>query len=282
MRLDKIFNELGITEYGVVSADNADDLILKSTSALSPKIKAKCIYDILPDAKSIIVYLLPYNNGIKPNNLSMYATGTDYHYVCSEINHKICNALKNAGESFVSFADNGPLDERRLANRAGLGLIGTNGFLINKTYGSYTFISYVITSQRLDATKSTQSVCLRCNKCINSCPGGALSWEKFDENKCVSYLTQKKGDLNDEQINLLRRVGSAWGCDICQNVCPMNNKVQLSNFPYFNKDLILCINYEYLSNRMFQKKYNQRAFSWRGKSVIDRNLSIINENSNDV
>lgn len=282
MSLDKIFNRLGITEYGVVSASNAHDLILKSKSALSPKTTAKCIQDILPDAKSIIVYLLPYNHGIQPQNLSLYATGADYHYVCSQINSEICEYLRKLGESSVAFADNGPLNERLLAKKAGLGIIGNNHFLINKTYGSYTFISYIITSHPLKESTSKEGFCMNCNKCIVACPGGALGKENFNESKCISYLTQKKGQLNDEEIQLIKLGKSAWGCDICQNICPMNKSVKLSSFPHFNENLILCIKNEYLSNRAFKEKHKHRAFSWRGKCVIDRNLSIINENDDNV
>ena len=117
--------------------------------------------------------------------------------------------------------------------------------------------------------------------CIKLCPGGALTENGFDERKCVSYITQKKGELSEEEMNAIRNSGSVWGCDICQRVCPENKNKELTGINKFRENLILCIKNEKISNREFKKKYAERAFSWRGKGVIDRNLSIINEKTID-
>ena len=111
------------------------------------------------------------------------------------------------------------------------------------------------------------------------CPGKALTEEGFNESLCASYLTQKKGDLTQSEKNIIKNSSSAWGCDICQNVCPMNADIQKSPLTEFTEDLILCIKNEYISNREFKRKYADRAFSWRGKSVIDRNLAILDGKS---
>ena len=280
MNIKNIFNQMGITEFGIISVSQARDLILADSSVFSKKKQINEIYDILPDAKSIIVYLLPYNHGKTPKNLSLYATGADYHKVCQKISSNICNVLSESGYDSVSFADNGPLNERKLAYRAGLGIIGLNRFLINKKYGTYTFIGYIITTADLSSSNPIKGECQKCNKCILSCPGKALTKNGFDENKCISYLTQKKGELSQEEIMLIKKGKSAWGCDICQNVCPENSICAKTQLPEFNNNLILCIKNEYLSNNEYKKKYSDRAFSWRGKAVIDRNLSIIDYKDN--
>lgn len=277
--LKQLFESINITEMGIVSAKDGDAMINHSISEFSWKKTILSADDVLQNAKSIIVYLVPYNSGALPYNLSLYATGRDYHKVCAEISKKITDKLTDRGFNSVSFADVGPYIERQLAEKAGLGIIGDNGFLINEKYGTYTFIGYIITDCPLVPTKSKKGNCLKCGKCIESCPGNALTSNSFCMDKCISYITQKKGDLTFEEAELIRKGKSAWGCDICQRVCPMNLGKELSPIPDFNENLILCINNEYLSNNQFRKKHSDRAFSWRGKSVIDRNLSILTDNS---
>ncbi len=277
--IKELFKSMGITETGTVSAEAGNTLISRNVQDFSWKKNISTLDEILAGAKSIIVFLLPYNSGAQPYNISLYATGKDYHKVCAEISKKISAKLTDSGYKSVSFADVGPLSERRLAQKAGLGFIGNNGFLINEKYGSYTFIGYIITDCYLTSSESTPGECMKCGKCITSCPGKALNENSFCKDKCISYITQKKGDLNAEETELIKKGKSAWGCDICQRVCPMNKDKAISSLPDFNEDLILCIKNEYLSNSQFRKKYKERAFSWRGKAVIERNLSILNDNS---
>ena len=264
------FNESGITEIGVVSANDEAIKFVKGEFTHASQ--------ILTNAKSIIVYLVPYYSGIVPENISMYAAGQDYHIVCNEISSKIGAILSEHGYNFISYADSGPLAERKLAQAAGLGILGNNGFLINEKYGSYTFISYIITDLDLEQSKPINGVCDGCNLCYKSCPGNALSKNGFEQNKCLSYITQKKGELTQEEKKLIKNTGCIWGCDICQKCCPMNKNIDKSPLEQFNKNLILCIKNEYLSNKEFKEKYNDRAFTWRGKSVVYRNLSILDDN----
>ena len=265
-RIKNKFNDLGITEVGVVSANSEFIEFVKENSQI-PK-----------DAKSIIVYLVPYYSGIEPENISMYATGEDYHYVCKKISSEVGSLLSEHGYNHISFADSGPLLERKLAYAAGLGIIGDNCFLINEKYGSYTFIGYIITNLELPVSKTTDMSCEKCGACYKSCPGKALSENGFDETKCLSYITQKQGELTEKEKTLIKKTGCIWGCDICQKCCPMNKNIKKSPLDEFNKNLILYIKNEYLSNKEFKDKYKSRAFTWRGKSVIYRNLSILDDN----
>ncbi len=271
------FASLGITEVGIVSANNKSIKFLNEQSTFGFSKKISCVDDILPGAESIIVYLVPYFSGIIPENLSVYATGEDYHNTCTNISKEISNLLLQGGFKSISYADSGPISERLLAFNAGLGIIGENGFLINKKYGSYTFIGYIITDLELDATTPLSGSCKKCGMCFKSCPGKALSKTYFNEKLCLSYITQKKGKLSQTEENLIKSTGCAWGCDICQKCCPMNENIEKSPLEQFNDNLILCIKNEYLSNKQFKDKYKNRAFSWRGKQVVYRNLSILND-----
>lgn len=276
--LKQAFMSLGITETGIVSATDGNKAINKDCSDLNQKTPICDISEILKGAKSIVVFLVPYNSGAEPENLSVYAAGRDYHKVCKEISDIISRKLAEEGFNSAGFADVGPLSERKLAQKAGLGIIGDNGFLINEKYGTYTFIGYIITDCPLKPSQSSKGECMKCGKCIASCPGQAFTPNSFDKDKCISYLTQKKGELSKEEVRLIKKGKSAWGCDICQKACPMNNKKAFTELPDFRENLILCIKNEYLSNNEFRKKYSDRAFSWRGKSVIERNLLILNDN----
>lgn len=277
--IKELFKSSGITETGTVTAEKGNEFIIRTKSEFSPKRMISSIEEIMEGAKSIIVFLVPYNNGAEPLNLSLYATGRDYHKVCTEISEKISHKLTDSGYKSVSFADAGPLSERRLAQAAGLGIIGDSGFLINEKYGTYTFIGYIITNCPLTPAEPSIGECVKCGKCFTHCPGKALTPTGFCTDKCISFITQKKGSLTEIESELIKKGGSVWGCDICQRVCPMNKGKSLSPLPDFNENLILCINYEYLSNNQFRVKHKDRAFTWRGKSVIDRNLSILTDNS---
>ncbi|MGM9642854.1 MAG: 4Fe-4S double cluster binding domain-containing protein, partial [Eubacteriales bacterium] len=116
------------------------------------------------------------------------------------------------------------------------------------------------------------SYCEDCGACVAACPG-TLS----GRGDCVSHITQKKGDLTEEEINIIRKYGCAWGCDICQEVCPHTKRAKSSGTIYtknewFTKDVILTPSEESLDN---DEDFNNRAYSWRGKTTILRNINII-------
>jgi len=119
--------------------------------------------------------------------------------------------------------------------------------------------------------------CMNCNKCVDCCPTGALS--DWDFTKCLSEITQKKGELSETEQRLIAENGSAFGCDVCQMVCPMN-KFSVTPLKEFRVDLVTKIkksDLENLSNKEFRQRYSQRAFSWRGKNVLIRNLDILGD-----
>lgn len=241
---------------------------------------------IMEDASSIIVCAIPYYVGEKyESNISMYCHGLDYHLVIKEKLNKICEEIKSKDEKFEYkiFADNGPLVDRYLAYLAGLGYYGINNNLITDKYGSYVFIGYIVNNYNLEPDEKLNKNCMKCNKCVKYCPGNALEGNyQMDPKKCVSYITQKKEELTDEEKEKMRKNKSVFGCDVCQNVCPHNQDVAISNIEEFTTNLITSLSEEEInsiSNKEFKRRYNDRAFSWRGRNIIKRNMDIINEKS---
>lgn len=233
---------------------------------------------IMEDAKTIIACLCSYYCGERSGNLSKYARGVDYHFVMEDKLSQICGLLEEHGYKAQAFSDNGALNDRYIAVRAGLGFIGKNGFLINEKYGTYTFIGYIITNCAIEPSEYKLTRCAECGRCMRACPTGALGADGIDGYKCLSYITQKKGELTAEERAVMRRCGSAWGCDICQDVCPHNKNIMQTDIDEFSTDLIDALELdENISNREFKRKYGRRAFAWRGKTPLLRNLKIISD-----
>jgi len=233
--------------------------------------------------KSIIVALFPYYFGEdEKSNISMYTYGKDYHQVIKGILEKVCSEL--GLKEHAVHTDIGPSIERTLALNAGLCFQGRNGLCINDEYGSYFFIGYIACDEELEFDKPLQKSCLNCNKCIKACPGGALD-SGFCEEKCLSAITQKKGELSEEETELIKENGYAFGCDICQRVCPHNKNVKKSEINDFVTDIITKLELSEISamsNREFMKEYKDRSFSWRGKGVVERNLKILEKNKAEI
>lgn len=229
------------------------------------------------NGKSAIVCLFPYFQGYYDGNLSLYARSIDYHLIIREKLEALTEFIRTLSPESTceNFADIGPQIERQLAYDAGLGFYGKNGMLINDDFGSYFFIGYILCDLPLKADKPLDKSCIGCNACINACPGGALK-SGFEISKCASHISQKKGELTEGEIDILKKSGLIFGCDTCQRVCPHNN-ITPKPMGEFTDDLIHFLNIEdieNLSNKEFMRKYKNRAFSWRGRNVLLRNLNI--------
>ena len=241
---------------------------------------------IMEDASSIIVCAFPYYTGKEyESNISKYCYGMDYHLVIKNKLNEICEEIKSKNEKFKYeiFADNGPLVDRHLAYLAGIGYYGINNNIITDKYGSYIFIGYIINNLELEIEKPIDKTCIKCNKCVKYCPGNALEGNyNMNPKKCVSYITQKKEELTEEEIEKMQKNKSVFGCDVCQVVCPHNKDVSISNIEEFTTNLMINLDEEEInsiSNKEFKRRYNDKAFSWRGKKIIKRNMDIINEKS---
>lgn len=233
---------------------------------------------LMSEARSVIVCLFPYYIKDEKTNLSMYAKGADYHSVVKGYMHELEKVLFSEGYSAMSFADSGALPDRYLAYLAGLGFFGKNRALINPLYGSFVFIGYIITDADIKEDKPLEMKCMDCGKCIKSCPGGALTGDSFDAFSCASFITQKKGVLSKREEDIIKKSGYVWGCDICQSVCPHNARIQNTDISAFCDNRVDKL-YTGMaeSNREFKRKFKDRAFSWRGLDVIERNLEVLEE-----
>ncbi|MBO7179580.1 MAG: epoxyqueuosine reductase [Clostridia bacterium] len=236
-------------------------------------IPCRAISRIPTDAKSVIVYLFPYYLGeayYENSNISKYAVPDDYHKICGEYLEKAVAFLKEKypDNSFQYFCDNSPLNEVKAACISGLGVKGENSLLINEAYGSFCFIGEIITDLKIVATKNEIKSCLKCGACNRKCINNALISGEVDKEKCLSSITQKKGELTQSEAELIRKSGCIWGCDICQNVCPMNKNIKTTPIKEFYENA--------KANYQNEADYNEnRAFSWRKPEVIYRNLKIL-------
>ena len=188
---------------------------------------------ITPGARSVIVvlenYAAPASERPQPGDafrIASYARGMDYHIVTLGRLHILTQWLKQRGAKLAhAWVDDGPVPDRELAERAGLGWIGKNTMLIHPRLGSFTFIGTIFTDLDLapDTPMSTD-LCGSCTRCLNACPTDAFVGERvLDATKCLSYLTiEYKGAAPAELA--ARADGWAFGCDVCNDVCPWNEK----------------------------------------------------------
>ena len=226
--------------------------------------------------KSVIVFLIPYFVNI-PKNLSVYAASLDYHIIIRELTDKLIDRLCThfPEASFIGYGDHSPIDERRAAASAGLGILGDSQMLINEKYGTYTFIADVLTDVDpiLLGAKAAGEVaeCEHCGACKAVCPTGILRGECPD---CLSAITQRKGELTPDECELMREANTAWGCDLCQRVCPHNASAELTPLDFFRRDRIECLTSELLEG-MSDTEFERRAFAWRKRATVERNLKIL-------
>lgn len=228
--------------------------------------------------KSVIVALLPYYAGEYFSCLSRYTRGLDYHTAGKEILNSILTPLAQRYRfSYRIYVDVSPLDERKLALEAGLGVLGKNNLVINEKYGSYCFIATAVTDLEVRTVPQTIESCIGCNACIRHCPGKAIGAEGVDYLRCLSRINQEKR-ISAEQESFISRQGFCWGCDICQTVCPYNRNPRISPIQAFTRELLLNISdIESLSNRTFQRKYGKYSFAYKGRTIVERNWKLIKQ-----
>ena len=229
------------------------------------------------NSKSVVAMAFPYYAGHFPHaNISSYAFGPDYHKIIGDILQNAVERLKMAfpGYCFVAYVDVSPIHEVKAALLSGLGVLGENSLLITPSYGSFVFLATIVTDLDIPPSAPLENNrCLQCGKCARACPGGAIVGSgKIEKQKCASFITQKKGELSEEEIKIMEKSGLIWGCDICQQVCPMNQNIPCTDIPAFLSSLRPVVEED---GR--EKLCKSRAFGYRGNGVLKRNLRIISK-----
>lgn len=225
---------------------------------------------------SAVIIAVPYvSDDFSLGNISEYAKPRDYHIFFSSLFAQLTQKLKSEFPdfTFVGFADHSPIDERHAAALSGLGVIGKNGLLLTEKYSSFVFLGELITDSPLSSDAGEIKYCSGCQKCVSHCPSSRL--QKFG---CLSAVTQKKYALSDEEAALMCDFGTVWGCDACQTVCPYTERALkrgtlFTNIPFFKEKRIYALTYRLVSE-MSDEEFSERAYSWRGRETILRNLSI--------
>ena len=253
----------GITECGLLPMDEV--------RVLRPELFAR---DGGFAPQSVLVFLMPYYTG-PAENLSLYAVSRDYHRYARRLGEQLLSSLSERfpGAGFRIFADHSPIDERHAAARAGLGLLGDHGLLIHPTFGSLVFIGALFSDLPAPKEACLHEIrtCSHCGACRRACPTGALE----GKGDCLSELTQRKGELAPETVRLMRAHRTVWGCDLCQLACPHTRRAiaegHTTPIRFFHEARIPHLTSDLLA-AMPREEFESRAFSWRGRKTVERNL----------
>jgi len=216
--------------------------------------------------------------------LSKYAYGTDYHFVIKEKLKELLSFIQNhIGEvSGRAFVDSAPVLDKAWAERAGLGWVGKHSLLLSKKKGSFFFLSELIIDLELDYdTRITTDHCGSCTKCIDACPTEAIIDNRIiDASKCISYLTiELKDNIPDPFKGKMENW--AFGCDICQDVCPWNRFSMPHQEPAFDPhpDLLDMTRQEWeeITEDTFKKVFKKSAVKRTKFAGLKRNIDFLNQ-----
>ena len=238
----------------------------------------------VPDALSVVVALDNYywpdaERDSAPPRIAKYARGQDYHRVTHQRLDQLGKFLIDHGARIAhSYADNGPVPERELAQRAGLGWIGKNTMVIRPGAGSFFFIGTIFTDLPLPPDRPFEvDHCGSCTRCLDACPTAAFVAPRvLDATRCISYLTiEQKGPIPDEMIPHLE--GYAFGCDVCNDVCPWNHRfaeqTAIEEFrPLDRLDGADPGYFDRIDEAEFAARFSDSPFSRPGLAGMRRNL----------
>ena len=194
---------------------------------------------LVPGAKSVISLIYNYYPKQELNSelkIAKYAYGDDYHDVVKDKLHDFMQRIQNeVGEVHGRvFVDSAPVMERAWAQRSGVGWIGKNSLLLNRSMGSFFFLAEIILDLELEYDGPMKDYCGSCTACIDACPTDAIA-EPYvvDGSKCISYFTiELKGAIENQSAKNFENW--VFGCDICQDVCPWNRFSKPNNEPRFD------------------------------------------------
>ena len=246
---------------------------------------------ILPECKSILVLATPYSPAEAAHRdegqVASYAQGEDYHDVLPARMKKLVSFIEEQVGSPVKnrwYTDSGPILERDLAQRAGIGWIGKNTCLINPKQGSYFLLSEILLDLELqpDAPFITDH-CGTCTRCIEACPTDCILPDRtIDATRCISYLTIELKD--DIPIELRDKMGNwVFGCDICQMVCPWNRFAPEGDPAFSDKEPQPRLTDELsLTPSAFNQRFKRTPIQRAKRRGYLRNVAVALGNSGDM
>src|ERR1700730_12771736 len=221
----------------------------------------------MPGIRSVIVCLLNYNTELplstdtsaQPGDggprgwISRYAWGDDYRELVRARLSRLVDLLRgHLSEPFEAraYVDTGPVQERVLAKYAGLGWLGKNTLLLNETLGSFFFLRVILTTLNLEPTLAAKELpapdlCGNCRQCLDACPTQAfVEPYVLDAQKCISYLTiELRQNIPEEFREPMGR--HVFGCDICQDVCPWNQRAPITTLKEFQPRIFPSLDREH-------------------------------------
>ena len=297
--IKQLASEFGFNFCGIAQATKLDDDARRLELWLNKGMHGKMQYmerhfelridprQLVPGAKSVITLLLNYFPKDKQDagtlKISKYAFGKDYHEVIREKLNKLIESIKiNVGEIHGrGFVDSAPVLERTWAQRSGLGWVGKNGNLINKENGSFFFIATLITDLDLEPDEPfAKDYCGTCTRCIDACPTDAILPGKIvDGSKCISYFTIELKDMLIPTEMKGKFENWAFGCDICQDVCPWNrfskptNEIEFTPLPGILN--ISTKEWEAMTEEKFKSIFRHSALNRSKLKGIQRNLKFL-------
>lgn len=242
----------------------------------------------IPDVRTVLFAAIPYHVSGETSNLAMFARARDYHAFARSLGEEAAAVLRanHPDADCAAFADHSPYSEVVGAAMAGLGVIGDNGLLITEMHSSFVFIFELLTTltpaemeaEGISPGAGVIHPCEHCGACRSACPGGCIGRDRVS---CLSAIGQKKGDLTEDEIRLLRAGEYAWGCDVCQTACPHTARAMAAGtldtaIPYFRENRLSVLTAETIE-AMDATAYAAYAFGWRPKEVLLRNLRLREE-----
>ena len=248
---------------------------------------------LLPGARSIISLgwnYFPPDDPLGSDDqgiIARYARGRDYHRVMKRrMRRMVLDLTERLGDRFAArwYVDDGPMLDRAAAARAGLGWFGKNGNILNPTYGSWLLLGQIITDLPMAADAPLAKTCGQCSRCMPACPTDAIvAPYVVDNRRCISYLTiEHKGAI---PVAFRASMGNwVFGCDICQEVCPVNRKAKATGDPNFGRTDLSSVGLVELLE-MTDEQFRQRFAGtpiMRAKRVgMQRNACVALGNSGD-
>jgi epoxyqueuosine reductase len=248
--------------------------------------------EILPECKSILVLATPYNPPLPAGEgsgvrVASYARGTDYHDVLPARMKELVQFIEEQVGGPVKnryYTDTGPILERDLAQRAGIGWIGKNTCLINPKQGSYFLLSEIFLDLALEPDfPFVTDHCGTCTRCIEACPTDCILPNRtLDATRCISYLTIELKD--DIPVELREKIGDwVFGCDICQMVCPWNRFAAEGDSAFDAKTPLPILTEELtLTPQAFNQRFKRSPLTRAKRRGYLRNVAVALGNTGDM